>query len=145
VIGLIQRVKRAKVSVDTVVISEIDHGMLLFLGVEKNDNNDNVERLSKKVANLRIFADENAKMNLSLLDVKGELLVVSQFTLVSDIAKGNRPGFSNSAPPALGETLYKHFINHFTATYTSCKSGRFGANMQVELINDGPATFYLQV
>lgn len=144
-IGLIQRVKRAKVSVETVVIGEIDHGILLLLGIEKNDSNDSVERLAKKVANLRIFEDENAKMNLSLLDVKGELLVVSQFTLVADIAKGNRPGFSNSAPPVLSENLYKQFINHYTAVYTSCKSGRFGANMQVELINDGPATFYLQV
>ena len=84
-------------------------------------------------------------MNLSLLDIKGELLVISQFTLVADTAKGNRPGFSNSAPPTIGKSLYDEFIEHFNSTYSACKNGRFGANMQVELVNDGPATFYLSV
>ena len=144
-IGLIQRVKQAKVSLDHGVIGEIGQGILLLLGVEKNDDITSVEKLAKKVASLRIFEDEHAKMNLSLLDVKGELLVVSQFTLVADTTKGNRPGFSNSAPPALGENLYKQFIEHFSETYSPCKSGRFGANMAVELINDGPATFYLKI
>lgn len=145
VIGLIQRVKQAQVSVDHEVISEIQQGILLLLGVEKHDNKTSLEKLAKKVANLRIFEDDNAKMNLSLVDVKGELLVVSQFTLVADTAKGNRPGFSNSAPHALGENLYNTFIEHFSEAYSPCKSGRFGANMAVELINDGPATFYLKV
>lgn len=144
-IGLIQRVKQAKVSVDNELHSQIDQGILLLLGIEKKDSSENIEKLARKVANLRIFEDENAKMNLSLSDIQGELLVVSQFTLVADTAKGNRPGFSNSAPPALSEILYDEFIKHFTCTYAPCKSGRFGANMQVELINDGPATFYIQV
>lgn len=144
-IGLIQRVKKARVSVDHNVIGEIEQGILLLLGVEKHDDETSVKKLAKKVASLRIFEDENAKMNLSLLDIKGELLVVSQFTLVADTAKGNRPGFSNSAPPVLSENLYKHFIEHFSETYTPCKSGSFGANMAVQLVNDGPATFYLKV
>ena len=144
-IGLIQRVKQAKVSVGKEIIGQIDQGILLLLGIEKNDNKEKIEKLARKVANLRIFEDDNAKMNLSLLDIKGQLLVVSQFTLVADTAKGNRPGFSNSASPALGETLYDEFIEHFTCTHAPCKSGQFGANMQVELINDGPATFYIQV
>ncbi|MFT6269048.1 MAG: D-tyrosyl-tRNA(Tyr) deacylase [Alphaproteobacteria bacterium] len=144
-IGLIQRVKRAQVMVEDETIGHINTGILLLLGVEKNDTSSSTKKLSKKVANLRIFPDEEGKMNRSLLDIKGELLVISQFTLVADTAKGNRPGFSNSAPPALGKSLYCEFIEHFSCTYSTCKSGRFGANMQVELINDGPATFYLNV
>jgi len=144
-IGLIQRVRSASISVNQQSISRINVGILLLLGVEKNDTNIELEKLAKKVANLRIFSDAEGKMNLNLLTVNGELLVVSQFTLVADTAKGNRPGFSNSAPPALGESLYNDFITHFGSTYSPCKSGQFGANMQVELINDGPATFYLKV
>lgn len=144
-IGLIQRVKHAQVSVNNECISKIGSGILLLLGVEKHDTQSSIEKLAKKVANLRIFDDEEGKMNLSLTAVKGELLVVSQFTLVADTTKGNRPGFSNSAPAVLGESLYNDFITHFNSTYAICKSGRFGANMQVELVNDGPATFYLQV
>lgn len=143
-IGLIQRVKQAKVSVDNTLVSRIDNGILLLLGIEKKDTIDDIKKLARKVANLRIFEDDNAKMNLSLLDTQGELLVVSQFTLVADTAKGNRPGFSNSAPHELSKTLYDQFITHYSCEYTTCKSGRFGANMQVELTNDGPATFYLQ-
>ncbi|MFT5282081.1 MAG: D-tyrosyl-tRNA(Tyr) deacylase [Kangiellaceae bacterium] len=147
-IGLIQRVKRAQVVVGNETISQIDSGILLLLGVEKKDTISSTQKLAKKMANLRIFPDSEGKMNLSLLDIKGELLVIPQFTLVADTAKGNRPGFSNSAPPALGKSLYDEFIEHFNSTYsayTACKSGRFGANMQVELVNDGPATFYLSV
>jgi D-tyrosyl-tRNA(Tyr) deacylase len=144
-IGLIQRVKRAHVMVDNHALGKIGPGILLLLGVEKHDNSRTLEKLAKKVANIRIFPDEDDKMNLNLMAIKGELLVVSQFTLVADTGKGNRPGFSNSATPALGEELYNEFIAHFNSTYRKCESGRFGANMQVELINDGPATFYLSV
>jgi D-tyrosyl-tRNA(Tyr) deacylase len=144
-IGLIQRVKGAKVSVDGQTLGQIETGILLLLGLEKHDSSDHVKKLAKKVASLRIFPDHQDKMNLSLSDIQGELLVVSQFTLVADTTKGNRPGFSNSAPPALGEALYEEFIEHYSNTYSACRSGRFGANMQVELVNDGPATFYLHV
>lgn len=144
-IGLIQRVTRAKVLVDARAVGQIDKGILLLLGVEKNDTLAQIEKLAKKVANLRIFADADGKMNKSLQDIDGQLLVVSQFTLVADTAKGNRPGFSNSASHVDGERIYNAFIAHFCATYSECQSGCFGANMQVELINDGPATFYLRV
>ncbi len=144
-IGLIQRVQHAMVRVDNNTISQINKGILLLLGVEKNDSSTHVVKLAKKVANMRIFEDDAGKMNLSLQDIKGQLLVVSQFTLVADTTKGNRPGFSNSAAPLLGQALYEEFVEHFGATYCPCEQGRFGANMQVELINDGPATFYLQV
>lgn len=144
-IGLIQRVKYAKVLVDKQVIGEIQSGILLLLGVEKDDSFVNVEKLAKKVAALRIFPDQNDKMNLSLQSTQGELLVVSQFTLVADTTKGNRPGFSNSAPPILGEQLYNEFIAHYSHMYAPCQSGHFGANMEIELLNDGPATFYLNV
>lgn len=144
-IGLIQRVTQAKVSVDGESINAINNGILLLIGVEKHDDNESVKRLAKKVANLRIFEDDQGKMNQSLLAVKGELLVVSQFTLMADTTKGNRPGFSNSATPELSLRLYNDFISHFTHEYGPCKGGLFGANMQVELTNDGPATFYLQI
>lgn len=143
--ALIQRVSYAQVNVNNQCINSISAGILLLLGIEKQDTLQSVERLAKKVANLRIFEDDNGKMNLSLLATKGELLVVSQFTLVADTDKGNRPGFSNSAPALLSESLYNNFITHFNDQYGPCKGGQFGANMQVELINDGPATFYLQI
>lgn len=144
-IGLIQRVKYAKVSVAGETIGQIDAGILLLLGVEKGDNADKVKKLAKKVAMLRIFPDTDDKMNLSLSDTHGELLVVSQFTLAADTSKGNRPGFSNSAEPALGKALFDEFVTHYNQSYRTCQSGRFGANMQVELLNDGPATFTLKV
>lgn len=149
-IGLIQRVTNARVMVDNTSIARIENGILLLLGVEKHDGIKEVEKLARKVANIRIFADENDKMNKSLLDIQDQvtqarLLVVSQFTLVADTAKGNRPGFSNSAPPDVSIALYEQFISYYQAHYGACESGQFGANMQVELVNDGPATFYLQV
>lgn len=142
-IGLIQRVRSAKVEVHSEIISQIDKGLLLFLGIEKNDTETNAEMLADKIAKLRIFADENDKMNQSLRDISGKLLVVSQFTLAADLNKGNRPGFSNSAPPELGEALYAYFIKYFQQHYGDCQQGKFGADMQVSLVNDGPATFYI--
>jgi D-tyrosyl-tRNA(Tyr) deacylase len=149
-IGLIQRVNKATVKVNNKSVGSINKGLLLFLGLEKGDSKLEIEKLAKKVANIRIFEDENKKMNKSLFQLAQEnhavkLLVVSQFTLVADTKKGNRPGFSNSAPPDISESLYNDFIHHFTEHYCECESGEFGANMQVELINDGPATFHLQV
>ena len=149
-IGLIQRVSKASVSVDQHIVGSIDKGLLLLLGIEKHDSQQALEKLARKIANIRIFEDEHGKMNVSLFDLYKQdksvsLLVVSQFTLVADTAKGNRPGFSNSAPPTLGEDLYKRFITHFEQHYCPCQRGQFGANMQVSLVNDGPATFHLQV
>ena len=144
-IGLIQRVTQAHVSVDEQIIGKINKGTLLLLGVEKLDTTENMKQLAKKVANFRMFEDENGKMNKSLLDIKGQLLVVSQFTLVADTQKGNRPGFSNGASPEHGLAMYQSFLAHFEAEYLPCQSGRFGANMQVALVNDGPATFTIKV
>lgn len=144
-IGLIQRVKSAQVSVDNNVIGQINSGILLLLGVEKGDTDAHAKTLANKVSKLRIFADENDKMNLSLSDTAGELLVVSQFTLAADVKKGNRPGFSNAATHESSEMLYRYFIEYYQNNIGSCQQGQFGANMEVTLINDGPATFYLKI
>jgi D-tyrosyl-tRNA(Tyr) deacylase len=110
--GLIQRVTSASVSVNTEVVGEIQSGILLFLGVEKDDSDQQIEKMARKVFNYRIFADQDGRMNKSLSDIRGELLVVSQFTLVADTAKGNRPGFSKGATPEHGEFIYQSFIQH---------------------------------
>jgi len=144
-IGLIQRVQQASVTVNNNKVGNISKGLLLFIGIEKHDTEASVKTLAKKVANIRIFEDDNGKMNESLLDTKGEILVISQFTLVANTQKGNRPGFSDAAPPALSEALYEYFLQHFEHEYIPCQSGQFGANMQVALINDGPATFTITV
>jgi len=145
VIALIQRVKHAKVEVDGKSISEIKHGILVLLGVEKNDDEAKAKKLTHKVMNYRIFSDLQGKMNLNVQQVKGELLVVSQFTLVADTQSGNRPSFSCGASPQLGEQLYRYFIQCCKQNGMPCKSGEFGADMQVSLLNDGPVTFQLQV
>lgn len=144
-IGLIQRVKSAHVTVENKRISQIDTGILLLLGVEKGDTQEHVHTLANKVSKLRIFADENDKMNLSLSDISGELLVVSQFTLAADVKKGNRPGFSNAATHESGEMLYHYFIEYYQNNIGHCHQGQFGAKMDVSLVNDGPATFYLKI
>lgn len=143
-IGLVQRVKSASVKVDAKVISSIEHGILLLVGVEKHDSHESMTNLARKVANIRIFEDDDGKMNNSIKDVGGQLLVVSQFTLAASTKKGNRPGFSDCAGHELGNALYQAFIQHYSQQHGPCMGGQFGANMQVELINDGPATFYLQ-
>jgi D-tyrosyl-tRNA(Tyr) deacylase len=145
VISLIQRVKHAKVEVDGECIGEIQHGILILLGVEKSDDQAKAKKLSQKVMNYRIFSDQQGKMNLNVQQVKGELLVVSQFTLVADTQSGNRPSFSAGAAPQLGEELYRYFIECCQQNGIPCKSGEFGADMQVSLLNDGPVTFQLQV
>ena len=115
----------------------------LFLVLEKDDSVEHVEKMARKVHNYRIFPDEYGKMNRSLLDIDGQLLVVSQFTLVADTSKGNRPGFSRGASPKHGEQIYQSFIKYVNTEYASCETGQFGADMQVALVNDGPVTFHL--
>lgn len=142
--GLIQRVTRASVSIDGEVVGAIGPGLLLLLGIERQDSPATAERLLDKVLSYRVFADDQGKMNRSLRDVQGGLLVVSQFTLVADTRKGLRPGFSNGAPPERGKELYEVFLNLARERHRTVASGRFGADMKVELINDGPVTFLLE-
>jgi D-tyrosyl-tRNA(Tyr) deacylase len=144
-IGLIQRVSSAKVEVNESVVGSIGQGILLLLGVEKSDSQEQIEKLARKVINYRIFSDENGKMNHSLLDIKGELLVVSQFTLVAQTDKGNRPGFSLGASPEHGKKIYDSFVEHIKQNYFECQTGEFAADMQVSLVNDGPVTFQFKV
>ena len=143
-IGLIQRVSQASVSVDEKNIGNINNGILLLLGVEKNDDETNAVLLLNKIINFRIFEDQAGKMNLSLLDIQASLLIVPQFTLVADTQKGTRPGFSSAATPELGKELFDTFIKLSEAKLKKVESGKFGADMQVSLINDGPVTFWLQ-
>jgi D-tyrosyl-tRNA(Tyr) deacylase len=143
--GLIQRVSHACVKVDNEITGAIDGGILLSLGVEQGDNETTADKLLQKVLNYRIFPDVDGKMNRSLTDVGGGLLVVSQFTLVADTRKGLRPGFSRGATPAEGERLYDLFVQRARAMHGSVETGRFGADMKVELLNDGPVTFLLEV
>lgn len=142
--ALIQRVKRASVTVDGTKISEISKGILVFLGVEKEDVFENAEKLADKICKLRIFEDENEKMNLSVTDVEGELLVVSQFTLCGDCKKGTRPSFDKAASPDVAVKLYNYFTEYLKNKNISVKTGKFQAMMDVELINDGPVTFLLE-
>ncbi len=144
-IGLVQRVAEASVSVDGTQISQINHGILLLLGVERDDSDEHIAKLVKKVSHYRMFADADGKMNLNVSQVQGEILVVSQFTLVADTQKGNRPGFSRGASPAHGEAIYQQFVAQLGNTGIPVKTGQFGADMQVALVNDGPVTFQFQV
>ena len=143
--GLIQRVKQAKVEVAGEVVCEISQGILLLLGVEKQDTEQSAQKLLHKVSNYRIFTDEQGKMNLSLNDIKGELLVVSQFTLAADTKKGMRPSFSSAGTPEQANTLYEYFISEAKKTGLTVATGQFGADMQVSLCNDGPVTFNLSI
>ena len=141
---VLQRVSRASVMVKGEVIGSISNGLLILFGAEKHDDNDKVSFLAEKTINLRVFPDEKGKMNLSCLDVSGEVLVVSQFTLAGDCTKGRRPGFDNAAAPEVAESLYQKFIQQVTDSGLRVATGEFGADMQVELINDGPVTFTLE-
>ena len=143
-IGLIQRVSQASVTVDGEVVGEIGKGLLLLLGVERDDDPAKTAKLLHKVHNYRVFEDEAGKMNLNLQQVGGELLVVSQFTLTADTSRGLRPGFSQGAAPALANERYLDFIELSRAAGVTTQSGIFGADMQVSLINDGPVTFSLR-
>ena len=141
--ALIQRVKRASVSIEGKLYSSISSGLLVFLGVEKDDEKVNAEKLAQKVINLRVFEDENDKMNLSLKDVAGEVLVVSQFTLYGDCRKGKRPSFIAAARPETAIPLYERFVAELMDHDLHVETGWFGADMEVSLINDGPVTLIL--
>lgn len=144
-IGLIQRVSEASVTVDATTIGRIEQGMLLLLGVEKEDGQAQIDKLVKKVSQYRMFSDEQGKMNLNIQQAGGSILVVSQFTLVADTQKGNRPGFSRGASPEVGKALYLQFFEALKATGIPVQTGEFGADMKVHLVNDGPVTFHFQV
>jgi len=143
-IALIQRVTHAKVEVDNLSIGRINSGILLLLGVEKADTEKNADDLLHKVVNYRIFADEDDKMNLSLLDIAGELLVVPQFTLPANTQKGTRPSFTSAAPPKEGKFYYEYFVERAKEKVKIVETGEFGADMQVTLTNNGPVTFWLK-
>lgn len=140
---ILQRVKEASVEVGNQITGNINEGLLIFLGVEHEDAQEDIDWLVKKITQLRIFADEHQKMNLSLLDVGGEALVVSQFTLHASTKKGNRPSFTKSASPKVAEELYEEFVECLKLKLGQVHTGRFGADMQVSLVNDGPLTFIL--
>lgn len=142
--ALIQRVCYAKVEVNQQCVGQINQGLLVFLGVEATDNQEKADKLLQKILNYRIFSDEMGKMNLNLKQIEGELLIVSQFTLVADTDKGLRPSFSKGAPPSLAESLYDYFTATAKQAITT-QTGQFGADMQVSLQNDGPVTFLLSV
>ncbi|MBE8718849.1 D-aminoacyl-tRNA deacylase [Cellvibrio polysaccharolyticus] len=143
-LGLIQRVSRASVTVEEKEVGRIDQGILLLLGIEKNDSQAAADKLLDKLLGYRIFADEQGKMNCNVQQIGGGILVVSQFTLAADTRKGTRPGFSTAAPPALAEELYDYFVSRLRERHSPVATGIFAANMQVSLINDGPVTFMLQ-
>lgn len=142
--ALLQRVKRASVTIDEKLYSSINHGLLIFVGVEKGDTSEQVNKLTDKISKLRIFEDENGKMNRSILDVGGEILVVSQFTLCGDCKKGTRPSFDKLATPDIANMLYEEFVEKIRGYNIETGTGKFGAMMDVELINDGPVTFMLE-
>ena len=141
---VLQRVSRASVAVDSTIVGCIDKGYLVLLGIGAGDDKPKIEKAVDKIQKLRIFADENGKTNLSINDVGGSLLIVSQFTLYADCRKGNRPSFTDAAPPALAEELYEYFIEYAGGKFERVEHGVFGAEMSVELANDGPFTVILE-
>ncbi len=143
--ALIQRVTSASVTVDRQVIGQIGGGLLILVCAMRGDGTAQAEALAAKIARLRIFADGAGKMNRSLLDLRGAALVVSQFTLAADTSSGNRPGFSTAAPPAEGKALYAHFARALAGQGVPVETGRFGADMRVELVNDGPVTIWMDM
>jgi D-tyrosyl-tRNA(Tyr) deacylase len=143
--ALIQRVSRASVTVDGQVTGQIDAGLLVLICAMAGDSETQAAALAAKISKLRIFKDEAGKMNRSVLDIGGAALVVSQFTLAADTSRGNRPGFSSAAPPAMGEVLYAYFARALADLGVPVETGRFGADMDVELINDGPVTIWMEM
>lgn len=138
--AVIQRVSRAQVSVDGRVVGKIGHGYMILLGVSQGDTEEDLDKLLAKILKLRIFEDENGKMNRSVMDVGGGLLVISQFTLMANYRQGNRPDFLGAAPPAEAERLYELFVKKAAEQVTLVEKGVFGAHMAVDLVNDGPVT-----
>ena len=141
---VIQRVKNAKVEVDNNLIGSINKGFLVLLGVTHKDTKENAEYLVKKLCNLRVFGDENGKMNLNIKDIGGELLIVSQFTLYADCSNGNRPSFIEAAKPEIANELYEYFCDKCKENNINVEKGIFGADMKVSLVNDGPVTIILE-
>ena len=144
-IGLLQRVSEARVDIAGEVVGQIGPGLLVLLCAEPDDTEAVGGKMLAKILKLRIFGDAAGKMNLSVQDTAGGLLIVSQFTLAADTKSGNRPGFTAAAPPALGEALYDAFVKAARAAHASVQTGRFGADMKVHLVNDGPVTIPLQI
>ncbi len=142
--GLLQRVSQARVEVAGEVVGAIDQGMLVLVGVQPQDDQASADRLLHKLLNYRVFADAEGRMNCSVQDVQGGLLLVSQFTLAADTRKGLRPGFSTAAPPQQAEQLFDYLVEQARKTWPQTATGRFGADMQVHLVNDGPVTILLE-
>ena len=143
--ALIQRVTSASVKVDEKIVGKIGKGFLIFLGIYEEDTEEKIEKLTKKIVNLRIFNDENDKMNLSIKDVKGEILLISQFTLCADTRKGNRPSFVSAKNPKDANVIYEKTIESIRNEGIIVEKGIFGADMKVELLNDGPVTILLDI
>jgi D-tyrosyl-tRNA(Tyr) deacylase len=142
--AVVQRVKKGSVTIDGKVVASIGQGYVILLGVQMDDDRSKADMLAKKIANLRVFSDENDKMNLPILDIKGEAIVVSQFTLMADTHKGNRPSFIYAAPPDIASPLVDHFVEALSQHGVSTQTGEFGADMLVEIHNDGPVTILLE-
>ena len=142
-IAVIQRVKRSSVRIDGQVVGECDHGLMILLGVAEGDTRADADALAAKISKLRIFCDENGKMNLSVKDVDGEMLVVSQFTLLANYAKGNRPDYMNAAAPAVADELYEYFVSLMRNEVKHVGTGVFGGDMEVTIVNDGPVTIVM--
>lgn len=143
-IAVIQRVQTASVTINSQLKSQIDNGLLILIGIEESDNQEDIDWLTRKIINLRVFPDESGVMNKSLLDVQGELLVVSQFTLHASTKKGNRPSYIKAAKPEIAIPLYESFLQAAQEQITTIvKAGEFGADMQVSLVNDGPVTIII--
>lgn len=141
---VVQRVERGRVTVDGHVVAEIGRGAVILLGIGPEDGEEQANYLTEKIINLRIFEDEAGKMNLSLLDVDGEAIIVSQFTLYADTRRGRRPSFVDAAPPEVAEPLVAHFAKQMEAQGVPTKTGKFGAKMLVEIYNDGPVTIWME-
>ena len=142
---VVQRVKKSNLKIKNKLYSSINTGMVILIGISKNDNHEMAKELANKIIKLRIFNDDNGKMNKNIIQIKGEVLVVSQFTLYANTNKGNRPSFVNAAKPELAISLYNHFIDELQKLISSkVRTGKFGADMKIELINDGPVTIILE-
>ena len=145
VIGLLQRVRWAKVSISGTPIAAIGPGLLVLIGIERGDSSAGADRLAERLLAYRVFPDQAGRMNRSVVDVGGELLLVPQFTLVADTDQGNRPGFDAAARPAEGQRLFEHLVGAARVRWPQVQTGRFGADMEIELVNSGPVTFSLRV